>query len=89
VKVSFHVFPLDGVLAYFEEKNLDFIALDEALNRLSSVNERQGLVVVLRFFAGLPAAQVADVLGVSVSTVEGDWRFARAWLRGQIGRIDG
>jgi RNA polymerase sigma-70 factor, ECF subfamily len=79
--------PLDGVLAYFEEKKLDFIALDEALNRLSSVNERQGLVVVLRFFAGLSSAQVADALGVSVSTVEGDWRFARAWLRGQIGGI--
>jgi RNA polymerase sigma-70 factor (ECF subfamily) len=80
--------PLDEFLAYFEEKNLDFIALDEALDRLSSVNERQGLVVVLRFFAGLTTAQVADVLDVSVATVEGDWRFARAWLRGQIGRID-
>ncbi len=81
--------PLDEVLAYFEEKNLDFIALDEALNRLSLLNERQGLVVVLRFFAGLTTAQVADALDVSVSTVEGDWRFARAWLRGQIGGIDG
>ena len=81
--------PLDDVLAYFDEKHLDFIALDEALNRLSSSNERQAQVVILRFFAGLPAAQVADVLGVSVSTVEGDWRFARAWLRSQIGGIDG
>jgi RNA polymerase sigma-70 factor (ECF subfamily) len=85
----FHRVPLDDLLAYFEEKKLDFIALDEALDRLSTVNERQGLVVVLRFFAGLTAAQVADVLDVSVGTVEGDWRFARAWLRGQIGGIDG
>jgi RNA polymerase sigma-70 factor, ECF subfamily len=84
----FHRVALDEFLAYFEEKKLDFIALDEALNRLSSVNERQGLVVVLRFFAGLTTAQVADVLDVSVATVEGDWRFARAWLRGQIGGID-
>ncbi|HKI17235.1 MAG TPA: ECF-type sigma factor [Isosphaeraceae bacterium] len=80
--------PLDEVLAYFEEKRLDFIALDEALDRLSSLHERQALVVVLRFFAGLPAAEVADVLGVSLGTVEGDWRFARAWLRGQIGEVE-
>jgi RNA polymerase sigma-70 factor, ECF subfamily len=81
--------PLDDVLAYFDEKHLDFIALDEALNRLSLSNERQAQVVILRFFAGLSAAQVADVLGVSVGTVEGDWRFARAWLRVQIGGING
>jgi RNA polymerase sigma factor (TIGR02999 family) len=80
--------PLDEVLAYFEEKHLDFIALDEALDRLSSLHERQALVVVLRFFAGIPTAEVADVLGVSVGTVEGDWRFARAWLRGQIGEVE-
>jgi len=81
--------PLDDVLAYFEEKHLDFIALDEALDRLSSSNERQAQVVNLRFFAGLPVAQVAEVLGVAVSTVEADWRFARAWLRFQIGGMDG
>jgi RNA polymerase sigma factor (TIGR02999 family) len=86
---QFRRVPLDEVFAYFDEKNLDFIALDEALNRLSALNERQGLVVVLRFFAGLSATQVADVLDVSVGTVEGDWRFARAWLRDQIGGIDG
>ena len=84
-----HRVPLGDVLAYFEEKHLDFIALDEALERLSSLHKRQGLVVVLRFFAGLPTAEVADLLGVSVGTVEGDWRFARAWLRSQMGGVEG
>jgi RNA polymerase sigma factor (TIGR02999 family) len=81
--------PLDDVLVYFEDKQLDVVALDEAIERLSVLHERQGLVVVLRFLAGLPAAEVADVLGVSVGTVEGDWRFARAWLRAQLGGLGG
>jgi RNA polymerase sigma factor (TIGR02999 family) len=79
--------PLDDVLAYFEEKHLDFIELDNALDRLADLHERQAMVVVLRFFAGISAAQVADVLDVSLATVEGDWRFARAWLRRQVGEV--
>jgi RNA polymerase sigma-70 factor (ECF subfamily) len=77
--------PLDLVLAHFEEQRMDFIELNEALDRLTALHERQALVVVLRFFVGIPATKIADVLGVSVSTVEGDWRFARAWLRNEIG----
>jgi RNA polymerase sigma-70 factor, ECF subfamily len=79
--------PLDDVLAYFEEKRLDFIELNDALDRLTALHERQAMVVVLRFFAGLSSAQVADVLDVSLATVEGDWRFARAWLRSQLGEV--
>jgi RNA polymerase sigma factor (TIGR02999 family) len=79
--------PLDDVLAYFEEKRLDFIELNDALDRLTALHERQAMVVVLRFFAGISSAQVANVLDVSLATVEGDWRFARAWLRGQIGEV--
>jgi RNA polymerase sigma factor (TIGR02999 family) len=77
--------PLDGVLQYFEERRLDVIALHEALDQLMVLHERQGLVVALRFFTGLSVPEVADVLGVSAGTVEGDWRIARAWLRGQLG----
>jgi RNA polymerase sigma factor (TIGR02999 family) len=76
--------PLDRVLQYFERR-LDVIALHEALDRLMVLHERQGLVVALRFFTGLSVPEVADVLGVSAGTVEGDWRIARAWLRGQLG----
>jgi RNA polymerase sigma factor (TIGR02999 family) len=77
--------PLDGVLQFFEERRLDVVALHEALDRLMALEERQGLVVSLRFFAGLSVPEVADILDVSVGTVEGDWRIARAWLRGQLG----
>ena len=77
--------PLDDVLAYFEAQHLDVIALNEAVDRLFTRDERQGLVVVLRFFAGLSIAEVAAALDVSAATVEGDWRVARAWLRGQLG----
>jgi RNA polymerase sigma factor (TIGR02999 family) len=77
--------PLDDVLAYFEEQKLDVIPLHEALDRLAALNQRQASVVVLRFFTGLSVPEVAQAVGVSVATVEGDWRIARAWLRGQLG----
>jgi RNA polymerase sigma-70 factor, ECF subfamily len=77
--------PLDQILAYFEDRKLDVIALHEALDQLMMLNQRQGLVVSLRFFAGLSVPEVADVLDVSAGTVERDWRIARAWLRGQLG----
>jgi RNA polymerase sigma factor (TIGR02999 family) len=77
--------PLDHVLAFFEEQHLDVVALNEAIDRLAGMNERQGLVVALRFFAGLSIAEVAEALDVSTATVEGDWRSARAWLRGELG----
>ena len=80
--------PLDEVLAHVEEQDLDFIGLNSALDRLTETNERQGLVVVLRFFAGRSVAQVAQALDVSVGTVEADWRFARAWLRDQLEGVD-
>jgi RNA polymerase sigma factor (TIGR02999 family) len=79
--------PLDQVLDYFEERKLDVIALHEALDRLMALNERQGLVVALRFFLGLSVPEVAEALDVSIGTVEGDWRVARAWLRGQLGDV--
>ena len=80
-----HRVPLDQVLQSFEDRRLDVVALDEALDHLMTLDERQGLVVSLRFFAGLSVAEVAEVLDVSIGTVEGDWRIARAWLRSQLG----
>jgi len=60
------------------------LALDEALDHLTTVNPRAADVVQLRFFAGLTEAQVAAELGVSVATVERTWAFARAWLFNEI-----
>jgi RNA polymerase sigma factor (sigma-70 family) len=53
--------------------------------RAGGANARDRLVVDLRFFGGLSVPEVAELLGVSDTTVEGDWRFARAWLRRKQG----
>ena len=61
------------------------LALDAALERLALVDERRARVVEHRFFGGLNAEEIAAVLGVSVATVERDWRAARAWLAVELG----
>ncbi len=66
------------------EKNIDLIALDEALNRLAKMNARQARVVELRYFSGLSNDETAEILGVSYSTVRNDWNIARAWLKQKI-----
>jgi len=62
----------------------ELLALDEALVRLGALDVRQLRVVEYRFFAGLTAAETADALGVSTSTVEREWRGARAWLAREL-----
>lgn len=64
----------------------DVLALDEALQRLGMEDERAARVVELRYFAGLSAAQVADVVGVDRRTVTRDWNFARAFLQAELAR---
>ena len=73
--------PLDAVLDRFEEANLDLLSLHEALDHLASLHERPARVVTLRFFGGLRWEAIAEELGVSLSTVESDFRVARAWVR--------
>jgi RNA polymerase sigma factor (TIGR02999 family) len=58
----------------------EVLALDEALNRLAAMDPRKCQVVEMRFFGGLSAAEVAEVLHVSEETVQRDWRLAKAWL---------
>ena len=62
------------------EKTEDLIALDDALTRLTEMDERKGRLVELRFFGGLNAEEAAEVVGVSVRTVHREWDLARAWL---------
>ncbi len=71
---------LDEDVALSRERDLDGIALDEALTELGALDERQGQVVLYRFFGGMTNDEVAHVLGVSTRTVEDEWRMARAWL---------
>lgn len=56
-----------------------------AIERLAELSERQARIVELRFFAGLTVAETAEALELSVPTVVRDWRFARAWLRRELG----
>ena len=76
--------PLDRVVESFEAKDLDVIALHEALDRLAEWNQRQSQIITLRYFGGLTMAEVAESLGVSIVTVERDWRVAWAWLGSQL-----
>lgn len=75
---------LDSLVAQFESRTIDLEALNEGLDALSSLHERAAQVVTLRFFGGFTQMKVARQLGVSVSTVEADYRFARAWLRDRL-----
>ena len=59
---------------------IDLLDLDSVLEELGNYDERQLRVVELRFFGGMSAKQIADVLGISPKRVELDWRMARAWL---------
>jgi RNA polymerase sigma-70 factor, ECF subfamily len=68
------------------EKSVDLIALDEALNRLAKLSARQAQVVELRYFSGLSNDETAEILGVSNGTVRNDWNIARAWLRQEIAK---
>lgn len=62
------------------EDQVDVIALDDALQRLSELNERHARIVELRFLGGLTIPETAEALEVSHGTVERDWAMARAWL---------
>jgi RNA polymerase sigma factor (TIGR02999 family) len=59
---------------------VDLIALDEALTRLATLDERQSRIVELRFFSGMSVEETAEALGISKATVKNEWRTAKAWL---------
>ena len=71
---------LDEALQLGTEQPPDLIALDEALQRLAVADAQQSQLVELRFFGGFTHPEIAEVLGVSLTTVERKWRLARAWL---------
>jgi RNA polymerase sigma factor (TIGR02999 family) len=62
----------------------DLEAFDEALERLTAVDAQLGVIVEHRFYAGLTMEEIAEVLGISVSTAKRQWRTARAWLMAQL-----
>lgn len=77
--------PFDEVFHLAAKRpNPQLVALDEALDRLAALDERQHRVVELRYFGGLTNEEVAVVLGISVATVKREWGVARAWLRREL-----
>lgn len=72
-------------LAWIEPPADDFLALDEAIRQLDAEDPRLGEIVRLRYFTGLSVEETAGVVGASASTVNRDWRYARAWLARRLG----
>ena len=69
------------------EPDVDLLALDEALKKLETLDPPKAKLVELRYFGGLTGEQAAEVLGISPTTADRYWAYARAWLRAEIGEI--
>jgi RNA polymerase sigma factor (TIGR02999 family) len=67
-------------------KDVDVVALDDALKTLAKIDPRQSRVVELRFFAGLSLQEISDAMEIAPATVQRDWTAARAWLHREISR---
>jgi len=77
---------LDKAIATTQHREVDLLALDDALVSLAKLDERQSRMVELRFFAGLSIEETSEVMGVSPPTVKREWASARAWLYREISR---
>jgi RNA polymerase sigma-70 factor, ECF subfamily len=66
------------------QRSAEFLALDEALQRLAETDQRKADVVELKFFGGFSVEEIASILNISTPTVLRDWRFAKAWLEREI-----
>jgi RNA polymerase sigma factor (TIGR02999 family) len=75
---------LEGEQLEAPSRDVDLIALDEALDRLASQDSRKAELVKLRFFAGMTISQAAAALGIAESTADADWAYAKSWLRVQM-----
>jgi RNA polymerase sigma factor (TIGR02999 family) len=76
--------PLDEALDFCAERDLNIVAVDEALEELELKDPRQAQIVELRFFAGLTLDEIADTLRISRATVKRDWATAKLWLRSEL-----
>ena len=77
---------LDPELAPAQKREIDLVALDDALGKLAALDPQQGRLIELRFFGGLPIEETAVVMGISAATVKREWATARAWLRREMKR---
>lgn len=75
-----HKLPLDEAAALTEQRAAELVALDDALRDLAKLDERRSQIIELRFFGGLSLDETAEVMNISPSTVQREWRAAKAWL---------
>jgi RNA polymerase sigma factor (TIGR02999 family) len=75
---------LDEALVVTSALDVDLLALDEVLTRLSAIDPQQSRVVELRFFGGLTLEETAEVMGISPATVGREWTLAKAWLYAEL-----
>jgi RNA polymerase sigma factor (TIGR02999 family) len=79
--------PLDeAMLAVADDRSVDLIALDEALNKLAKKDQQQSRIVELRYFGGLTLEETAEALHISRATVANDWSMAKVWLYRELTR---
>jgi RNA polymerase sigma-70 factor, ECF subfamily len=76
--------PIDAAVVLSPDQVEEIVAVDLALQRLASTDERKAKVFEMRFFGGLSVEETAEVLGVAPNTVIRDWSFSRAWLRREL-----
>jgi RNA polymerase sigma factor (TIGR02999 family) len=79
---------LDEAVALPHKREVDMVALDDALNGLAALDARQSQIVDLRFFGGLSIEDTSLVLGISPATVKREWATARTWLYREMNRED-
>jgi RNA polymerase sigma factor (TIGR02999 family) len=77
---------LDEAVAVPHEREVDLVALDDALNALAALDPRQSQIVELRFFGGLSIEDTSHVLGISPATVKREWATARTWMYAELCR---
>jgi RNA polymerase sigma factor (TIGR02999 family) len=75
---------LDAQIALPQKREVDLVALDDALNQLAALDPQQGRLVELRFFGGLSVEEASIVLGISPATLKREWAIARAWLQREM-----
>ena len=76
--------PLRLTLEFYDTRKIDVTALDQALQALEALDERQARIVELRFFGGLTVEETAELLEISPATVKRDWTLAKIWLRREL-----
>jgi RNA polymerase sigma factor (TIGR02999 family) len=72
---------LDSAVSFSNEKQLDIVAVDDALSKLEALDQRQGKIVEMKFFGGLTVDEIGEVLGISPATVKREWSSAKLLLK--------